>query len=820
MLHDIRYGLRTLRQNPGFALIAILSLALGIGANAAIFSLADALILRPLPVPDPGRLVNVDAYKQGEQIGGMAIPMGLSYPDYLDFRSRSRSYVDLMASRYSTFGFASTKNALPQMKFGLLVTGNFFDVMGVTPELGRGFRAEEDRVNGRDTVAVISHDLWAQEFQSGPDAIGRTIFLGGIAFTVIGVTPASFTSVDQFTRPEVFVPMMMGPRLSADPQHNFLEDRADRSLNVKGRLKPGVALAAANAEARVIAGQLEHAYPKTNRTWTAAVETQLQYRLHQSPPDAILMGFMLALAAVVLLIACANVANLMLSRARARSREIAVRLAIGAGRGRLIRQMLTESLLVALIGGACGLLVASAGVSMFSALKIPSEVPIFVEVKLDPRVLLFALATSLASVVLFGLAPAWDATRTDLIPALKAGTENGVRRRRLLGRNALVIAQVAGSLVLLVVATQLYLGTRVLLSSNPGFRTDNLIMASFNPALVRYTPVQTEKFYERLLEKTRATAGIKSAALAQVPPMSSGVDTERVAPEGVQLRAGTDVVTVIANTVSEGYFDAIGTPLVRGRGFLPTDTEKTPRVAVVNEQFVRKYYPHQNALGKRLRLGGPQGPWVEIVGVARQSHYLFIAEPKIEAMYLPLRQHSVLGMTLFAESFGSPAALAAPLRELVRGLDPDQPMFGVRTMPEYFDQRATQVVNMITRSLGAMALLGLILALVGLYGLISYSVSRRTREIGIRVAIGADHLDIAGMVLRQGMLVAGAGVAIGLALCFVLGQALTRGLELPAFNRPLLAVVTVGMLLAAALGAYLPARRASRVNPLTALRQE
>jgi predicted permease len=820
MFRDIRYGLRSLRQNPGFALVAILSLALGIGVNAAIFSLADAVVLRPLPVPHPGQLVALTGYKAGNQIGGLAIPSALSYLDYRDFRARNRSYLDLAGFRYNSFGFASGKNSLPEAKFGLLVTGNFFDVLGVAPELGRRIRPEEDQVRGRDAVAVISHDLWVKEFDSSREVVGRTIYLGGIPFTVIGVLPESFTGVDQYTRPALYVPLMMSPRLAADPQHDSLDDRADHGVNVRGRLKPGVTVAAASAEAKVIARQLEQAYPATNRHWSAAVETQFERRVHQSPPDAILVAFMLALAGIVLLIACANVANLILSRGRARAREIAIRVAIGAGRGRLVRQLLTESLLIGLLGGACGLLIAQVGASAFSSLRVPSEVPIVIDARLDPRVLLFSLAASLLSVVLFGLVPAWQATKTDLVPALKSAAGGQGRNTRLLGRNTLVVAQVAGSLVLLVAATQLYLGTRVLFSSSPGFRTDKLIMASFQPALVRYTPAQTVDFYRRLIEKARALPGVKSAALAQSLPMSNLNSSQTVIPEGVDLPRGAESVTVMDNTVSDGYFATIGMPIVRGRGFLPTDTAETPNVAVVNEQFQKKYYPTAGAVGKRFRLEGRDRPWIQIVGVAKQSKYVFIAEPPIEAIYFPLRQRPQAGMVLIAESYGAPGALAAPLRETVRSLDADMPMFGVRTMAEYFDQRATQVLNLISRTFGSMALLGLILALLGLYGLMTYSVTRRTREIGIRMAIGADHLKVTGMVLRQGLVLAGIGVVLGVTFSLLLSQALTRSLRLPPFNIAMIAAATAGLLLVAALGAYLPARRASLVDPLKVLRQE
>jgi macrolide transport system ATP-binding/permease protein len=814
MLNDFRYALRTLRQNPGFALVAILSLALGIGANSAMFSFADALLLRPLPVPQPSRVVTVVSHTRGEDFGR------LSYKDFIDFRNKSRSFEGLAALQLIRVGFATSKDGLPQMKAGFLASGDTFRALRAEPELGRSFRPEEDQAPGRDAVAVISHALWESEFASSRDVIGKTIFLNGIGFSIIGVAPESFTGVDQFFHPAVFVPLTMSPRLAATPEQSILLRRDDRGLLVKGRLKPGVSVAEANAEAEVIGKQLEQAYPDTNRNCSAAVRTEFQVRVDQSPYDAMIVGFMLALVGVVLLIACANVANLLLSRARARSREIAVRLAIGAGRARLIRQLLTESLVIAVLGGALGLLLAQAGVESFSHFKIPSDIPLSIDAKLDLRVTLFALFASIASAILFGLAPALQATRTDLVQALKSGVEGTRKRRRLLGRNTLVIAQVAGSLLLLVCAAQLFRATSFLLSSPPGFRTDHILMTTFDPTLVRYTPAQTQIFYTRLEELTRALPGVKSAALARLPPLSNYPIMKSVVPEGFQLPPNRENVAVPTNIVSEGYFQTVNVPVLQGRDFKVTDKAESPRVAIVSEQFARKFFPNQDPVGKRFRLDGREGPLVEIVGLARQSQYFFLGEPPQDVLYLPLAQNPQTQMMLLAQSHGDAAALASPIRDLVRSLDPDQPVYGVRTMEEYFDLRARKSLNWLTEAIGATGLLGLALAMVGLYGLMSYSVSRRMREIGIRMAIGADRVNVVKMVLRQGLLLAGIGVAIGILLSVLFSRALTAGMGVPSFNLTILALVSFALLGVAMLGAYVPARRASMVDPMRVLRQD
>ena len=821
MLHDIRYACRTLRKNRGFALIAILSIALGIAANSTAFSLAESLVLRPLAVPRPWQVVNVVFYRRGEQIAGVALPSPLSYPDFVDFRNKSKSFAGMTGLQGASFGFAADKQAQPKSKFGLFVTGNFFDVLGVPPRIGRSFRAEEDQVPGRDAVVVISHNLWVNEFGSKPDAIGKTVLLDGVSFTIIGIAPASFTGTDQFTRPELYVPMMMQPRLAGDAQHNPLEDRSIRGVTVKGRVKPGISVSKAAAEARVIASELEKAYPNTNRSFTGTVHSEFQLRIANDPYDAMLFGFILLLAVAVLLIACANVANLMLSRAWARSREIALRLAVGAPRGRLIRQLLTESLVIAVLGGAVGLALAGYAASALSPITIPSDIPIVLEVNLDPQVLLYTLIATFASAILFGLIPAFQATRMNLAPALRSTPGTSGKRGRLLGRNGLVVAQVAGSLVLLAVAAQAFRGTLIVLSSPAGFRQTNMLMASFDPSLVRYSPAQTQVFYDHLVDSARRMTGVKSAALTQVLPMYSlGFTPTHIVPGGFQLAPGSESVTVMGNTVSDSYFETLDIPILQGRGFFATDKAASPRVAVVNELLAHKYFPNQNPIGKRIRLNGTSGPQVEIVGVAKMSKYVFIVDVPFEVIYLPLKQNPQTHLALLLASAGPSAGLTAPLRDLVRSIDPGQPLIAVRTIEEYFEQRATKTIDSLVGVIGGLALLGLVLAIVGLYGLMSYSVARRTREIGIRMAIGADRVDVLAMVLKQGMLLAGIGIAIGLALSVLVGKAITAAMSMPPFNVTLLVLVPIGLLAVAALGAYLPARRASLVDPNLVLRND
>jgi len=827
MLADLRFTLRNFQHNPGFAVVAIVSLALGIGANGAIFSLAEYLLLRPLPVPHASGIMVVQAQLRGEG-NSMYQPAGLSYPDFIDFERKSRSFAGLAASQYFPFGIAPDKTTLPKMKYGALVSGNFFSVLGVSPALGRSFRADEDEVPGRDAVVVLGHDFWENEFASSPNVIGKSIFLNGLPFTVIGVAPEPFRGPTVWIRADLYVPLAMQPALAGSSQPNELETRGLRVLRVQGRLRPGVSVRQAGAEARVISQQLAQAYPATNRTCSLEVGTYWQTQIEQYPPAAIAFLLMMALAGVVLLIACANIMNLMLSRASARAREIALRLAVGAGRARLIRLLLTESLVIALLGGALGLLIAEGCASLFSRFRIPSDMPLVLDFQLDAQGLLFVFLVSLGSAILFGLAPALESTRPDLLTALKSGGAAPTKHRRFLGRNALVVAQVAGSLLLLVFATQIFRGASVLLSSPLGFRSKNVLTAGFNPTLARDSAEQTKEFYRQLLDQARTLAGVKSAALSEAIPLLqtasqsqfAGLRSTRVIPEGIQLPSGTEAVSLLSNVVSEGYFRTMELPLVEGRDFHPSDRADSPRVAIVNEKFVRDYYPNQNAIGKRLRLNGTDGPFAEIIGVAKQSTYINPIEAPQAYLYLPLTQNPTAALTLMLETEGPPAEEAGRLRDLVRRLDPNQPIFAVRTMQDVYDLTVKQRMDIIRQILGGLGFLGLVLALVGLYGLMSYSVSLRHREIGIRMAIGADPAEVVKMVLRQGMVLASSGVAIGLVLSLASSKLLASLPGGHAFDLPLIAPVTVSLLAIAALGAYLPARRASQVDPNIVLRQE
>ena len=818
---DVRYGCRLLAGSPGFASIAVISLAIGIGANCAIFSFADALLLRPLPVARPGEVLTVGSTTTLEAFG--ASSLRTSYPDYVDIRDRNKSFAGLAAVSEVTAGFATDPKAIPKLKLGMLTSANMFTLMGVEPTLGRTFRPEEDQVPGRDAVVVLGRTLWEQDFGSDPAVLGRRVLINGGEFTVIGVAPPEFHGLDQYVRSDFFVPLMMSARLVSDPKAASLQARDARNLTLKGRLKPGVSQTEAQTELTTIAADLERAYPDTNKNRRMAVRTELQARISQSPPDAMLIAMLSTLALAVLFVACANVAGLLTSRATVRAREMALRLAIGAGRGRLVRQLVTESLLIAIAGGVLGLGVGYAGMTLFRQIELPTDLPIMITFQMDRRALLFSLAVAVTSAVLFGLVPAIQATRTDLTAVMKASDSVAPGRRRRWGRAVLVGGQVAVSVVLLVVALFMYRGFRQQIKNGPGYRTDHLLMMSFDTGLVRYTDAQARQFFAQVAERARAVPGVKTVAMSTFVPMSNdSIGFEAVVPEGFQFPPGKDNATVLAARVDEYYFDTMGLTILRGRNFSVDDSFDAPRVAIVNEQFAKHYWPNRDPIGQRLRAGNDDKAWVQVVGLAKTSKYIFIAEAPSEFVYFPHRQKHLRQTIMLAQSAGDPSTLAAPLREIVHSLDPNLPIYNVRTMAELYRMRAISIFNVLIGTVAALGLMGLGLSIVGLYGLVAYAATRRTREIGIRMAIGANRRAVSLMVLRQGMVLAVVGLGLGLVASVGAGALLRAAFPSGDDQRDTVALLIVipVVLVVTFLAAYLPAWKASRVNPMQALRHE
>jgi predicted permease len=814
MLISLHYALRVLRKDPGFTAVAVCSLALGIGATSAMFTFADAVLLRPLPVSEPGRVVAISVKSASSAPVGLS--KTISYPDYADFRDRNRAFEGLVAASPAILGFSPGPGTLPRIKPGQYVSANYFRVLGVKPALGRDFRPDEDQVEGRDAVVILSHSFWAGQFGRSRSALGSRIRLNGIDFSVIGVAPESFTGID--TAAAVFIPLAMSPRLG----HGDLHSRDAAWLSVRGRLRPGISMEQARADIGGIAAGLDKLYPLTDRVRRMQVQTELQLRVEQSPATAAMMVMLALLALSVLLVACANVAGLLLSRARVRSREIALRLAIGASRGALVRQLLLESLLVAIAGGLGGVLVADQGARFFAGMPFPSDLGFSISATVDHRALLFTLLVSMMSTLFFGLGPAFRITHPDLVSALKASDADS-GKRRFWGRNAIVVSQVALSLVLLVISAVLVEGFRYELSQGAGFRPDRLFLTSFDPQMARYSESQTRQFYDRLLERTRSAPGVRSAALTSSLPLWCW-DSIGLVPEGYRLAPGQQPPTAFNHYVSDGYYNTLGVRVLQGRGLLESDRENSPLVAVVNDHLANHFWPKGNALGKRFHLTGATGPLVEIVGIAKAAKVFFISEPPSDVVYLPFRQHLHSALTLVTESDSTDAATIAPvLREVVQRIDPDMPVFDIRTMHDFYTQRAVKLPNMTVEIVAAMGLIGLLLSVTGLYGLVAYSVSRRTREIGIRMAIGADRSKVVRMVLGQGLKLGAIGVAAGLVVSVAACRAMTSATWFLTFDQvnPLIfAVIAMVLLSVATLAAWAPARHASRIDPMRALRDE
>ena len=810
---DVRYSLRALRRQPAFVAVAVLSLGLAIGANSAIFSFADALLLRPLPVPDPSALFDVSNTTPDNPFEGM------SFPDYRDLREKSGSFAGLAAYRLTTLAAATNPAAPAQVRFAVLVSDNFFPLVGVVPSTGRAFLSDEANAPGQP-VAIISYDFWRQQYPGGQSAIGYSLRLNGIVFTIIGVAPEFFTGLDRFVRPSIYVPLGMSQRLEAE-MANPLEDRGRHEWVVKGRLRTGSSQESAQAELATLGAALEREYPKTNHNRHPAVRSELQRRIQQTPQLLALIKMLMGLVGLILVIACSNLANLLLARARARSQEIAIRLSIGASRPRLVRQLMTESLIVALFGGAVGLLFAHAGILLLQTLDVPREPPNLLGAQLDWRVVEFSFLVALVSCIFFGLAPAWQTVRMDFVSALKTSGHGVSGQRRTLARDLLVVGQIALAMVVLIAAGMFLSGFRKMLVTTPDFRTDHVIGMDTAPALLHYAPEQTQAFYRQLVDRVRAMAGVKAVAMTESLPLSPAQSSVNVVPEGYQFPKGREKELEFGAAVDAGYFSTMNVEIQRGRAFTGDDRASSRRVAIVNQQFAKTYWPGQDPIGKRIRLDSAESPAVEIVGIAKTGHYLFVNEAPAPYVYLPYAQNPRSQMTLIVQSAGDPASLAAPLRDVVRSIDPNLPVFNLRPVAKLYESRATGTWLQLFQMVGTMGFIGLALATTGLYGLVAYTVSGRVKEFGIRVALGAGRRDVVWLVERRGLILAGVGIAIGAVLTAVAVPMLSAGfLGLGASPPAVYALVPIVLLMVSAAASYLPARRAAGLDPLRALRNE
>lgn len=808
LFQDLTHGIRLLLSTPGVTLVAVLSLAAGTGASTAMFSFGEALVLRPAPVARPAEVIRIFGVDSTTNEGEV------SYPDFQDLRAQTKSLQGIVASSHVPLGFSPSAETPARTTIGLAVSPEYFDVLGVPMAAGRTFRSDELRT----PVVILNYNTWISRFSGDRGVVGRTVKLSKVDFTVIGVAAASFSGLHRLVREEVYIPTESVALIAADPLR--FEDRKRRGLEIHARLKPGVTAEQAQAELKGIAANLERSHPDSNRGWSVLAMDERSSQIHSDPSRWTLVLMLLILSGIVLLIACANVANLLLSRARARSREMAVRIAIGAGRGRLLRQLMTESLLLALLGSAGGIAISVFAIRALNTLELPTTLPVSLTMRLDERVLLFSLAAAVLSSLLFGLAPALQMLKTDLASVLKSGDSGPARRsRRIAFRDLLVAGQVAVSLPLLTIAGLLVLDLFKLERFDPGFRTQSVLIATMDASLSRYAEADGRRFQRQLMDRLRAIPGVRSATFAQHVPLGFTSSQSVIEVPGFESTKDQKQMSVERNLVADGWFDTLRIPIVEGRGFRATDTPDSPQVAVVNETMAAAYWPGSSAVGQRIVVDGiPR----EVVGIARNAKYRVIEETARRHLYVPASQRYLNRWTVFVEAAaGDPGQLASPVQAEVRRLDPGMILEEIQTLDHFFQRGALFGNRISAQIVSAIGIVGLMLAVIGLYGVIAYSVSRRTREIGVRMAIGARPGDVLGMILKRGLLLSGSGVLLGLGLAALGAMAMRSQLVGVSPFDPLVFSVTPAVMLLVGLAAsYFPARRAASIDPIGALRHD
>jgi len=814
---DLRYAVRTMRKTPVFTAVAALTLALGIGANTAVFTIINTLLLNPLPVEKISGLaaLNTNLTRKAAQSGDL---QAISFLNLKDLRERTRAFGGV-AGHSSPMAITMIDKVEPHRVFMELVTSNYFNTLGIHPFLGRFFLPDEDAKPGAGAVVVLGYAAWQSRFGGASDILGRTIKLNNIPFTVVGIGPKGFKGLYAVFGPDLWIPSMMAEQILPAEQRKALSDRAMPLFTGIGRLGAGVSLAKSQAEMKIVAAALEREYPDANQGQSVTVRplTEAAYGPERQP---LLFGgaLLLAVAGFVLLIACSNVANLLLARAAVRRQEIAVRIALGAGRRRLIRQLLTESVLLGLLSGVLGFLFGYGGCRVLSSLRPAEYAQNLADLRIDPAVFGFGFVVAILTGLIFGIVPALRSSRMSVSEVLKEETRIvGRSRGRLSLANTLLASQVAVSLVLLVVAALFLRSLQHEYTIDPGYQTKQLALFMLYPGQAGYDQTRTEQFYKQARDRVAAAPGIASVSWASNLPLWGRKETG-VVIEGQPQRKKSEAISTVVNTVDLNYFPTLGIPLLEGRDFTQEDRDISIPVAIINDTMAAEYWPKQDPLGKRLQLPGSK-EFLQIVGIAKTANYQTLGEPPQPCVYIPLRQNFSDGMILYVRSTRDPSTILAAVQSEIHNIDAGLPLEDFRTGTKVIDQ-ALWWSEIAVSLLGVFGLLALGLAAVGLYGIMAYSVNQRRREIGVRMAMGAGQGSVSLLVLRQGMAVVLSGVAVGVGLAFLLGRALSRFLY-GVSGSDLLSIgsASLVLLVVALVACYLPARSASRVDPLVALRE-
>ena len=810
---DVRFALRTFVKAPAFALTAVGSLALGIGVNTTIFTIVNTLFLNPLPVDRVSEMVavyTVDTTNSASQLGNV---LQVSYPNYRDFRDRNQAFSAMAAYSFPVPASLSTGGEGEQV-FVELVSGNYFSTLGVRPQLGRLVSVEDDRVPGASPMVVLAHRTWQRRFAGATDIVGRSVTVNGSAFTIAGVAPEGFQGVNVMFGPDLWAPTMMYRELLPSQFRSWVDERRALAFNVAARLKPGVGMEQAAAEMAALARTLEAEHPAPNKGRTTTLRSLRSATIFPGIRDALVLGgsVLMVIVGLVLLIACSNVANLLLARATARGQEIAVRLALGANRGRLLRQLMTENLVLSLLGGAFGIVIALWSLQVIWSTRPAFTPPNFMQPQLDTTVLAFTMGVAVLTGLIFGLVPALQASRSNVVVALKDNTRSAGRRRRTFGLgNLLIVGQVALSLVALITAALFLRSSQAAAQIDPGFDTEQVAVMNVTPGQQGYDQTRAELFYRDAAASVRALPGVTAASWGTTLPLFGFVQRSLF----VEGRESEPAVLTTTIDVEPDYFTTTGIRLIRGRDF--RDADRTgPRVAIVNDTMARRYWPDADAIGKRFRFY-VETDYREIVGVVETVKYGTLGEPPQPAAYRPLSQAYSDAAVLYVRSAGNPAAVIEPVRRAIHQHDPRMPIQNPQVVKDVISQ-SLWGANLAAGLLGTFGMLALALACVGLYGVMSYSVGQRTREIGLRMALGAGRRAVLGLVLRQGLTLVAAGVVLGLAGAFAISRFVGALLFASTSDPVSFAGASLALMAVALVASLVPARRASRVDPIIALR--